>query len=365
MDTYERAEPGLLDTVGDISPTIGAPRRPAEEQPPGPDTIMKVGVGFTAAKTLLSAVEIGLFTVLAEDPMNGPALAHRLGLHDRAYRDFFDTLVAIGMLDRIGDLYLNTPETDLYLDRRKPTYIGGLLEMANERLYPMWGKLTEALRTGRPQSEAANDPKVFDKLYSDPDRLRLFLGAMTGLSVGAGRAIAAKFPWSGARTFADVGCAQGAVAAQISLAHPHLSGMGFDLPQVQPIFSEYVESFGLSDRLTFQAGDFFTGSLPKVDVIVMGHILHDWDLETKRMLIRKVHEALPVGGAFIAHEAIIDDERRENVFGLVSSLNMLLETPGGFDFTAADGIGWLREAGFREARVEHLAGPDSMLVGIK
>ena len=152
---------------------------------------------------------------------------------------------------------------------------------------------------------------------------------------------------------------------QVAFAHPHLTGVGFDLPVVGPIFDEYVRSHGLSDRLRFQPGDFFQDPLPSTDVIVMGHILHDWDLDEKRYLIAKAFDALRDGGAFIAFDSVIDDERKENAFGLLMSLNMLIETPGGFDYTGADCAAWMREAGFREVRVEHLVGPDSMVIGIK
>ncbi len=97
----------------------------------------------------------------------------------------------------------------------------------------------------------------------------------------------------------------------------------------------------------------------------MGHILHDWGLDDKRMLIREAYEAVPESGAFIVYETIIDDDRSKNAFGLMMSLNMLIESPGGFDFTGADCQGWMKEAGFREKRVEHLVGPDSMVIGIK
>ena len=97
----------------------------------------------------------------------------------------------------------------------------------------------------------------------------------------------------------------------------------------------------------------------------MGHILHDWDLNEKKMLLRKAHEALNTGGAVVVYESIIDDDRSKNAFGLLMSLNMLIETPGGFDYTGRDCIGWMKEAGFREARVEHLVGPESMVIGIK
>ena len=183
--------------------------------------------------------------------------------------------------------------------------------------------------------------------------------------MGGNKAIAQQFPWSQYHTFCDIGSAQGGLAVQVALAHPHIKGSGFDLPPTGPIFEEYIQSFGLSDRLRFIPGNFFQESLPKVDVLSMGHILHDWNLEEKKLLIAKAYDALPDGGALIIFESLIDNERRANTFGLLMSLTMLIETPGGFDYTGADCTTWLKEAGFRETRVEHLVGPDSMVVGIK
>jgi hypothetical protein len=331
-----------------------------------PEHILQVGLGFWPSKVLLSAIEIGVFTELAHGPETLESLGSRLGLHPRSSRDFLDTLVAIGFLERREGKYSNTPSTDLFLDRHKPSYMGGLLEMANHRLYGFWGHLTEAIRTGKPQNEArSGDTPFFEALYADPARLRQFLSAMSGLSRGAAKAIAAKFPWGNHRTLVDVGTAQGDTAAQILLAHPHLNGTGYDLAEVGPIFEEYVDGLGLSQRLQFTAGSFFDGPLPKTDVVVMGHILHDWNLETKKMLVGKAYEALPAGGAFIVYEAIIDNDRSANAFGLMMSLNMLIETSGGFDYTGADCEGWMREAGFTQTRTEYLAGPDSMVIGIK
>lgn len=330
-----------------------------------PAGIIQLGTGFWGPKALLSAVELGVFTELAEGPLDAEALRRRLQLHARSARDFFDALVALGMLERKDGLYSNTPETSMFLDRTKPTYIGGLLEMANARLYAFWGSLTEGLRTGRPQNEVKMGGDFFPVLYSSQPRLKQFLQAMTGVSTGAAKAIAQKFPWKKHRTFFDVGCAQGCVPVRVALAHPHVSGGGFDLPVVGPIFDEYVASFGLESRLRFLPGNFFEDPMPEADVLAMGRILHDWDLEEKKVLLAKAHAALPTGGALIIYESIIDDERRQNAFGLLQSLNMLIETEGGFDFTGADCTGWMRAVGFRETYVEHLDGPDSMVVGIK
>jgi hypothetical protein len=269
------------------------------------------------------------------------------------------------MLEREDGRYRNAPATDLFLDRAKPSYVGGILEMANARLYGFWGSLTEGLRTGEPQNEAKSGDDFFATLYSDPARLAQFAGAMSSLSVGAGQMIAAKFPWKDHSSVIDIGCAEGAVPVQIALAHEHVTGGGFDLPPLQPIFESYVSEFGLGERLSFTAGDFFADPLPQADVLVMGHILHDWDADQKRVLLKKAHDALPDGGALIVYEALIDDDRRQNAFGLLMSLNMLIETKGGFDYTGADCRGWMQEAGFRESYVEPLIGPDSMVVAIK
>lgn len=245
---------------------------------PSPDAILQLGSAFWASKTLLSAVELGVFTALGDGPLERSVLADRCGLHPRSAEDFLDALVALGMLTRDGARYANTPETDLFLDRKKPAYVGGLLEMFNARLYGFWGSLTDALKSGQPQNEARQGESFFGTLYSDPQRLQGFLAAMSGVSMGAARAIATMFPWSDYKSFVDVGCAQ---------------------------------------------------------------------------------------GALLVYEAMIDDERRSNAVGLLMSLNMLIETPAGFDFTGAQCCAWMKAAGFRETRVEHLIGPDSMVIGIK
>jgi SAM-dependent methyltransferase len=331
-----------------------------------PALIMQLGTAFWASKALLSAVELGTFTVLAEGPQDLAALSARLGLHQRSARDFLDALVALGVLDRQDGRYANTPATDFYLDKTKPSYVGGLLEMANSRLYPAWGALTEALKTGLPQGDVKDaGPDVFAALYGDPAKLRGFLSAMTGVSLPTAHALAGALSWAEVGSFADIGCAQGGLTCVIAAAHPHLKAIGFDLPAVGPVFEEYVAGKGLADRVRFEAGSFFEQELPEADVLIMGHILHDWDLAEKKKLVAKAYRALAKGGRLIAYDAIIDDDRRHNAFGLLMSLNMLVETSGGFDYTAADCIAWMRDAGFAEARHVPLDGPNSMVVATK
>ncbi len=337
---------------------------------PTPDHILQIGTGFWASKTLLAAVGMNLFGELHAGTKDADGLRETLGLHPRAALDFFDALVALGFLTRTDGQYGNTPETAAFLVPGEPAYVGGMLAMCEHRLYGHWDKLADALRSGQPQHEDETDGdgnamSDFDILYATPERLQQFLEAMTGISLGAAMAMSAKFPFADYQTFLDVGCAQGGMPVAIARAHPHLTGIGFDLPAVQPVFDEYVKRSELSERLTFQGGDFFAEDLPSADVIVMGHILHDWNLEQKQMLLAKAYRALPEGGALVVYESLIDDDRSTNAFGLLMSLNMLVETEGGFDFSGADCQGWMQEAGFKSTRVEHLVGPDFMVVGVK
>lgn len=335
-----------------------------------PSRIMEVGLGFWPSKILLSAVELGLFTKLGSGSMTGRELQEALGLSPRANPDFFDALVALRFLERDGDgpegRYRNTEETAVFLDRDNPGYIGGILEMANARLYRFWGDLTEALQTGRPQNEIKHTGKpVFEELYSQPERLEQFMDAMSGISAANFAAFAEKFDFSRYRTLCDVGGATGQLSLLVAARHPHMRCITTDMPAVIPIAERKIAAAGLSDRITARAVDFFSEPLPKADVITMGMILHDWNLEKKMQLIRAAYDALPAGGAFAVIENLIDDARRENFFGLGMSLNMLIEFGDAFDFTAADFFGWCREVGFRETEVIPLAGPASAGVAYK
>ncbi len=318
-----------------------------------------------SAIVVQTANKLGVFDELGDGPLDSEELRKRLGLHPRGATVFFDTLVSLRMLRRRDGLYSNAREAGFFLDKTKPSYVGALLEFDSEYLLPSWTKLSSALKTGEPQSGAKESGDLFDIIYENPARLRAFLRAMTGASMGSVKAIAKSFPWRDFETFADIGTAEGVLPVQVVLAHKHLTGVGFDLPVVKPIFEEYVRSFGLESRLRFVEGNFFNDPMVRADVIVMGHILHDWDLEKKRFLIRKAYDSLPKKGALLVYESVLDDQRRWNTGGLLDSLNMLVETKGGFEYTYKECSTWMREAGFRETYCKHLVGPKSMVVGVK
>jgi hypothetical protein len=333
-----------------------------------PSHIMEVGAGFWPSKTLLSAVELDLFSHLGAESSSGEEVGARLGLHPRAIYDFLDALVALGFLEGDGDgtdrSYRNSAETAAFLDKNSPSYVGGFLEMCNTRLYGVWGELTEALRTGEPQSEVKLKP-FFEEIYSDPAKLEQFMQAMSGLSLGDFRALAERFDFGRYATVCDVGGATGRLCTTLAGRYPDLRCTTYDQPVVAPIAERSIAAAGLSDHVTVASGDFFADALPRADVITMAHILHDWNLDRKRQLISAAYDALPDGGAFIVVEHLIDDARRANVFGLMMSLNMLLTFGDAFDFTGSDFTGWCREAGFGDIEILPLTGLTSAGIAYK
>lgn len=344
--------------------------------PEAPDTdldpshIMQIGMGFWASKTLLSAVEMELFTILGTGSMTGADIGSRIGLHPRGIHDFLDALVALALLDRDGagddGRYRNTAATQAFLDKQSPTYLGGILEMANARLYGFWGDLSEALRTGNPQNEVKhNGQAMFEELYSDAARLEQFMVAMQGISLANFHTLADRFDFKKYETLCDVGGATGQLSTIIAARHPHLRCVTYDLPAVAPIAARTIASAGLSDRVTVASGDFLNDPLPNADVITMSLILHDWNLEKKQQLIKSAYDALPEGGAFIVIDNLIDDDRRANAFGLLMSLNMLIEFGDAFDYTGANLTGWCRDAGFTTVDVLPLTGPASAAIALK
>ena len=341
-----------------------------QEKKIDPSKIMQIGMGFWASKTLLTAVNMELFTHLAKGALPGSEIQSKLNLNKRSLYDFLDTLVALGFLNRVGlkesAVYTNTEDSNLFLDKNKPSYIGGILEMSNNRLYPFWNDLEEGLKTGKPQNETKNGGKpLFEEIYANEDRLREFIHVMGGVQAGNFMALANNFDFSNYQTLCDIGGSGANLSIHVVKNNDHMRCISFDLPPVYPIATDNVNKMGLSDKITIQSGDFFTDEFPKSDIITMGNVLHDWGVKDKIMLIQKAYNALPKGGALIVIENIIDNSRNKNVFGLMMSLNMMIETDEGFDFTADDFKEWANEVGFNEISVLPLSGPSSAIIAFK
>jgi len=335
-----------------------------------PSKIMQVGMGFWASKTLLTAVNLELFTLLSKGELSGSSIKSVLKLHDRGLYDFLDTLVSLGFLTRKGlkdsAIYRNSEDTDLFLDKNKPSYIGGMLEMCNNRLYTFWGDLEEGLKTGLPQNECKNGgASVFELLYADDVKLREFLKAMGGVQMGNFITLAKQFDFSNYSTLCDLGGAGGYLSTQVAMNNANMDCVSFDLPPVGPITEENIKMMGLSDKVRIQSGSFFEDKIPNSDVITMGNILHDWGAVEKKILIQKAYDALNPGGSLIVIENIIDDNRSENAFGLMMSLNMLIETPEGYDFSKADFEVLAQGIGFSSIGLMPLTGPTSAIIAVK
>lgn len=340
-----------------------------------PSKIMQVGMGYWASKAMLTAVKFELFTLLAKEPLTGKEIKESLDLHcsDRHVYDFLDALVSLGFLERKGVLddaaYSNAEDTDFFLDKKKPSYMGGILEMSNSRLYKFWDDLEEGLKTGLPQNEGKGkehgNMEFFVELYKDETKLKEFMDAMTGIQTGNFMALVNKFNFSQYSSLLDVGGADGWLSIQICLKHSNIQCTTFDLPPVAPLAKGKISHFNLSNRINVASGDFLKDDFQKADVITMGNVLHGMDEEAKQNLVNKAYEAINDGGALIAIENIIDNERRQNTFGLLMSLNMLIENGDAFDYTMNDFERWSKAAGFKRTELIPLTGPTNAAVAYK
>jgi hypothetical protein len=330
-----------------------------------PNPLFDMALSYRRSKALLTAVELGVFSVLARQRLDARSLASNLELNTRGASDFFDGLVALGLLQRddVGR-YGNTPITDQFLDQAKSGYVGDVLRRASTRAYGNWNKLPVALRTGQPQSGSFGTDG-YGALYEDPAALSTFLQAMTGSSLSFATALARCLDWSRYTRVMDVGTAEGCVPVQLALAHPHLEVCGYDLSPVGPWFARYTARHGVSARSRFHAGDFRSDPLPPADAIIMARVLHNWSVPVKSMLLTKAYAALPSGGMIVVCETLIDDARCVNADALLASLHMLIETADGHELTGGDYVGWLETAGFCGVRVQGLDCAQSAVVGFK
>ncbi|MFI5782589.1 methyltransferase [Nocardia sp. NPDC051570] len=321
----------------------------AEQAPLTPQHFHEVLLAYCGSKALMSAVEIDLFSILAgSGGMTEAELRRELSLHPRLSRHFLEVLVELDLLAKEGDRYRNSPVSELYLDRAKPTFVGGFAETTNDTFYPAWGKLTTALRTG--QAQAPIPPDDSDHLFrvnvhTQADRVRRFMTAMDSHSTAMARELARLLPWDEFTSFADIGGCRGNLAAHLVLAQPHLKGVCFDRAQSEPFFDEHVAALGTVGRVTFQAGDFFADDLPKVDVLVFGHVLHDWSPENRLILMERAHRALNPGGMVVVYDRMIDGSPLD-LHRLFYSLTFMLASGGGSEYSVDQLSQWLAEAGF-------------------
>jgi 8-O-methyltransferase len=347
----------LVDHPG-LAQQMAEPVDPADTEL---QSVMDLASGFWRARVLFSAIDLGLFTLLGSGAAVQENICAELGLHQDAAQDFLDALVALNLLHREEGRYENTPAASRYLVETGETYIGGFFKFMSYSLYPAWSRLTELLRTGMRQEGVDS----FSDWYRDLDQVRGFMEAMDSVSAPVTQALTTRFDWSDVRTFVDLGGARGNLTGKLTLNHTHLRGICFDLPALEPLFDEHMGKLGVSDEVVFHGGDFRTDPIPEADVLIFGHVLHDWDLETRALLASRAFEAVKPGGALLIYEELLDDDRRGPARSLLMSLNMKLVRNGGSEYTAEESRSLLLEAGFTSVSVEPLTTTERLVVARK
>lgn len=329
---------------------------------PSPAPILQLVMAFYGSQALITAIELDVFSQLSGEFVDIATAEATLGLHPRGSRDFLDALVALGLLDRSSAGYRASTAARTYLDRTKPTYVGGYAMMAKHYLMPVWRQLGDAVRTGEPQ--VPTEGGFFDG-YQDMAAARTFLGAMDAVNGKVGHDLTEAVDWSAYTSFVDVGGARGNLAAMLVNQHPGLSGTVFDMPDLLPFFDEHMTQLGLAERIGFAAGDFFADPLPSADVHILGHVLHYFGDTQRRQILESVCRAVNSGGGVAIYDRMIDEERRERPLSLLGSLNMLLTSPSGREYTPSELHGWLKEAGFEVRTTRPIGGTDVLVFAVK
>jgi hypothetical protein len=325
-----------------------------------PTDVKQLANAFCHAQLLLTADELGLFAVLAaHGPATESEIREHLAVDGRGLRDFLAGLALLGLVDADGDRYANTPVATETLVPGSPRYIGGFLRRAGRMLYPAWGKLGRALRTGEPQTAGAGD---FLRMLGDPAQREPYLKMMDSASSLVAPHLIRVFDWARHGSLLDVGGCRGNLVGQVLAAYPHLRGAVFDLPPMAAPFRAHTEPVG--DRVTFHGGDFFRDDLPTADVVVLGHVLHNWSPAERAELVGRAWRAVAPGGALLVYDAMLPDTPSDLPRILVS-LNMLLVTEGGSEYPAADCQDWMAAAGCTDTEVVGLGSTDTLVIGRK
>ncbi|ALG10897.1 methyltransferase [Kibdelosporangium phytohabitans] len=329
-----------------------------------PATIMRLGSAFAGAKVLLSAIELDLFTELAKRPLTRAEIQDVLKLHPRVTGEWLSMLVALNLLRRDGEVYRNSELCDRFLDRSKPSFAGGFLQRTNQVLFPAWVYLTDALRTGEQQARHIEANDMFDTPYQDPEQVEAFLTMMDSLTSTIGAQLGEAFDWSTVKTVTDVGGARGNLLSLLLKQHEHLTGTVFDLAPLKDPADKLAKERGLADRLSFSPGSFFDNDLPQADVLMIGHVLHDWAPEERQVIVDKAFKAVNPGGAVLVYDCMLADEEMD-LAKLTISIHMKLMTPGGEEYPISEGVELLENAGFGPVEAHELGAIDTLLIGWK
>lgn len=311
---------------------------------PGP--IMGLMAGHWQVRILLAAVELDVFTKLSGRSATCAELADDLGLVPRGTNDVLVGLSHLGLLETEDGKFTNAAVADHFLVRDRAAYLGGYLRFCEQELNPAWDGLATALRTGQPQNRAAVEGNPYDTLYEDADATDGFLDSMDLLSTPIGLALS-RYDWRPYTSFVDVGGARGNFAHQVVTQNPRLTGAVFDLPPLESAFERHMAKLGgAASSLTFHGGDFFEEELPKADVLVFGHVLHNWGVEDRIRLLKNAYDSLEPGAAVFVYDPMAGGDA-PSMHAVLAGLAMLVWSRGGHEYSVQELHGWLEEVGFR------------------
>ncbi|WP_327007977.1 acetylserotonin O-methyltransferase [Dactylosporangium sp. NBC_01737] len=329
---------------------------------------MQLTTGFWAFKTVAAAHELDLFSRLSSTAgTTAGELAETLAIEERPAGMLLTGCAALGLLSKHDGRYVNSPLAEEFLVRGKPSYFGGWVQMLDQRLYPGWAKLTDAIRTNRPTTwHPDRQRSLFDG--EDPELLAVFWEAMHSLSTFTARALGEAVDLRGARRLLDVGGGSGAYDIELCRLYPDLTATVYELPKVADIAAGKVSAAGLADRIATVVGDFFAdAALPGGhDTTLLSMIMHDWSEVRCRALLQKCWTALPSGGRVIISELLVNDEHTGPAPAALMSLNMLIETEGR-NYTPSEYTQWLHDAGFQDVRTVWFEAPgaNGAVIGTK
>ncbi|MER5256813.1 methyltransferase [Streptomyces sp. NPDC002855] len=352
--------------------------------------LLGMAKGFASSQLILTAVRLEVFTELGSGPLSGAELRRRLELHPRGAQAFLDALVSHGLLERTGDMYANTPVAARHLDaQHTETYLGGYLGL-NGGLYWLWPQLETSLRTGRPctgftaggdgewgaeeggseqgggQPDAAQQDGGADGQEGPLEWSAVYVDAMAVFARAAAPVISRSLDWSRYESFVDVGGSNGTLAFELLRLQPHLRGTCVDLPALKEQFDTMAVRAGAGDKVAFQGGDFFEEPLPETDVVIMGRILHNWSEDERLRLLRRAFDALRPGGTLLVFDQLTDESRQHSRESSLASLDQLLFSESGSEYTFGELSGWLGACGFRAPSVQLMdGGPEMLALAVK
>jgi 3-hydroxy-5-methyl-1-naphthoate 3-O-methyltransferase len=343
------------------------------------DPIFQMATGYWISKTLMTAVELEIFTKLAGGKeLTLEELKSILRLENRPAEVFTTALVSLGLLtvtntntiDGKVRSYSNSDMSELYLDKNKPSYIGDFISMLDKHMYRRYDKLPLALKSNKPvqddQVESAG--KIFEDAKSSKatKEMEVFTRAMYGVSVIPAVSLTKIFDFSTHSKMLDVGGGSGVYSIEVVKAHPHVRATVLDLAPACHVANEYIKQFGLEGRIDTLVDDFVREELPSgYDVVLLSHIVHFLGDEGSKMLLKKIYEKLPKNGCLIISEWFLNDEKTGPVPSALLGLTMIVEQNQGRNYSYKEVKEMLSDSGFENIENRALSGPADILIGYK